>query len=964
MTIPQGSDKAPVIRYSDGHPDPFFQRIAFVSPVFKSFTDIIRNVAFIFVHAGRQPAEGRRVYAVAAAVLEPGGGRKTFTSLIDYPHMTARERYASGVSQKMVAKAPSAAAVSRKLQAFLDGTPFFALLDDYGVIDELSALSGVERVVDLGFAAEFFIPQMRSHALKCLWEYLTGRERDKIGFSPEEGLELCIDLARHISGCCLADDHTAHAPVLRCFLTKSDTLFGDAWIYLHRHFQDYFGGRLKPSGKTDTGNWRGFLENVEKSAEKPEARQPLRRISRENLEALYHGLSASAPGFTYRREQVQFAGHVADALNDAAVLTIEAGTGTGKTLGYLLPAMEYLRLNPGERIVISTYTKSLQEQLFHNEVAFIRQALPVYPDIRIVLLKGKTSYVCVEKLDNLYDDTLRGEELLAWLYCLITAFRFRQADIGTVGERLRRYLDADGRFSRILRDVSAGSGCPPSHTRCPAQVVTAQARAADLVITNHHKLALLDRDPLLAGCFDNYIIDEANHFEPAVRNAFAQSIHSRDIKATAEGLAHRLRELFDGMPEKDGAAIMEIMADIQSLREALAGFRDALLSIDPTAPRGAAQTLHYDHPVFVDGRFRLRIETLHAAVETVVRGVTWIKDDGLCRGMNMPHKIRRQMEIHLELLEEYAGTLKGVREAVVSENTVTVYRIFRKHWFVAVHPVEVADLIRRQIYGKKRCIVYTAATLCHRDCFKSFKDITGMTSSLTVEEAIAPRQFRFERIPSPFPRDAVEIVVPPDAASGKYDNKAAWVDAVSSALPDLIQANQGRTLVLFSSYRDLERVLENSSAELEALPYPLLVQRPGQSTVELCDEFRAVKESVLLGVDTFWYGVDFKGDTLTQVIITRIPYPHPNDPIQTARKHLLPAKDFWERYRYDTDIKMKQGIGRLMRCETDRGKVVILDSRYRPQGRRPPSIPRLVDTPEGREKKDHPQAQEDAVAGR
>jgi ATP-dependent DNA helicase DinG len=940
-----------------------FQCLAPVSPVFNSFTDIIRNVAFIFVHAGRQPVDGRRIYAVAAAVLEPGGGRKTFTSLIDYPRMTARERYASGVSREMTAAAPSAGAVSRQLQAFLDGTPFFMALDDYGVIDELSALSGTARFVDIGFAAEFFVPELRSHTLKSLWEYLTGRERDTVGFSPEEGLDLCIDLARHISGSCLADDHTPYAPVLRRFMARSGTLFGSAWIGLHRRFKDYFGEGVNPSKEFDTADWRRFLERVEKAAEKPKARRPLGRISRENLENLYRDLSASAPGFTYRREQVQFAGHVADALNDAAVLTIEAGTGTGKTLGYLLPAMEYLRLNPGERIVVSTYTKSLQEQLFHNEIAFIRQTLPVYPDIRIVLLKGKTSYVCVEKLDNLYDDALTGEDLLSWLYCLVTAFRFRQAEIGTVGVRIRRYLDAGGRFGRMLRDVSAGSGCPPSHTRCPAQVVTAQAGAADLVITNHHKLALLDRDPLLGGCFDNYIIDEANHFEPAVRNAFALAIHSRDIKAAADGLAHRLRSLPDGMPETNTAAA-GITADLQSLREALADFRDGLLSIDSAAARGAVHTLHHDHPVFADDGLRCRVETLHAAVETVVRGFAWVKDDTLFDAANLDRKTRRHMAIHLELLEECAGTLKGIREAVVSENTVTVYRIFRKHWFVAAHPVAVGDLIRRQIYGRKRCIVYTAATLCHRDRFESFRDITGMAPSPTIEEAAAPRTFRFERIPSPFPGDAAEIIVPPGAASGKYDNKAAWVAAVSNALPELIRANQGRTLVLFSSYRDLEQILDNIGGALEALPYPLLVQRPGEPTADLCDEFRAVRESVLLGVDTFWYGVDFKGDTLTQVIITRIPYPPPNDPIQTARKHLLPARDFWERYRYDTNIKMKQGIGRLIRCETDRGKVVVLDSRYRPRRLRPPSIPRLVDAPEGREEKDHPQAEENAVADR
>jgi ATP-dependent DNA helicase DinG len=146
-------------------------------------------------------------------------------------------------------------------------------------------------------------------------------------------------------------------------------------------------------------------------------------------------------------------------------------------------------------------------------------------------------------------------------------------------------------------------------------------------------------------------------------------------------------------------------------------------------------------------------------------------------------------------------------------------------------------------------------------------------------------------------------------------------------LPELIDKNKGRTLVLFSSYSDLNLIAEQIAESATA--YPLLIQQQGQPTVNLCDEFREIRESVLFGVDTFWYGVDFKGDTLTQVIITRIPYPSPFEPIQIARKKLMSPKAFWSRYYYDTEIKMKQGIGRLIRCDTDRGKVVILDSRCR-----------------------------------
>jgi ATP-dependent DNA helicase DinG len=520
--------------------------------------------------------------------------------------------------------------------------------------------------------------------------------------------------------------------------------------------------------------------------------------------------------------------------------------------------------------------------------------------------------------------------LLAWLYCLITALHFRHTDISTVGERVRQCLDEGQRFSRMLMEVSAGSGCTPSHTHCPAQVVTVQAQAADLVITNHHKLALLDRDPVLADCFTNYIVDEANHFEPAVRNAFGQAVHAREIQAVLDYLERRVRDALGKRPAKDEALLSRTLDDIRSLRAAAADFRQILLAIRPKAVFGAVQTLPYSHPVFADGAMRLRIEGLHAAVESVVRGLKWLKEDDPHRTLTFPSRTRRRMAQHLEQLEEAAATLGSIHDAIVYENNITVYQIFRKHWTFGTLMVQVADLIREQIYDRKKCVVFTAATLCHRNRFDSFQAITGMAPSPTIENAISPREFRFARISSPFPRDAMEIIVPQDAVSGKYDNKNAWIDAVARALPRLIRRNRGRTLVLFSSYQDLHQILEKAGADLDDPRYPLLVQRPGQATSRLCEEFRAVKESVLLGVDTFWYGVDFKGDTLTQVVITRIPYPPPGDPVQMGRKHTLPPGEFWERYRYDTDIKMKQGIGRLIRCETDRGRVVVLDARYRP----------------------------------
>ncbi len=182
---------------------------------------------------------------------------------------------------------------------------------------------------------------------------------------------------------------------------------------------------------------------------------------------------------------------------------------------------------------------------------------------------------------------------------------------------------------------------------------------------------------------------------------------------------------------------------------------------------------------------------------------------------------------------------------------------------------------------------------------------------------------------SPFLAARAEISVPAEAVSGSYSNKALWMNSITKLLPDLIKKNRGRTLVLFASYQDLEDVAKRVGNIISEVGFPLILQRRGRSTGDLCDEFRAIKESVLFGVDTFWYGVDFKGDTLTQVIITRIPYPSPQDPLNTARRKTLHPVAYWARYSYDTFIKMKQGAGRLICCETDQGKIIILDSRYK-----------------------------------
>jgi ATP-dependent DNA helicase DinG len=266
---------------------------------------------------------------------------------------------------------------------------------------------------------------------------------------------------------------------------------------------------------------------------------------------------------------------------------------------------------------------------------------------------------------------------------------------------------------------------------------------------------------------------------------------------------------------------------------------------------------------------------------------------------------------------------------------VTACALFVRHWTISVRTVEVAELLKDHIYGNRDAVVFTSATLRNGESFDGFRRAAGMPEAATnggrAHEAPAGtprREFRFEALSSPFSPEAAEIAVPPEALSGAFECKEAWLARVAELLPGLIRRNRGRTLVLFASYSDLTTIAAKVEEEIRTGGYPLLIQQNGIPTATLCDEFRAIRESVLFGVETFWYGVDFPGDTLTQVIITRLPFPHPHDPLQIARRNLLSREEYWRRYYYETGIKLRQGIGRLIRSEADRGMVVILDARY------------------------------------
>jgi ATP-dependent DNA helicase DinG len=905
----------------------------------------IVTFACLFAHCCAAQDGGNRVYEVAASLLSPDRPEETFSSYVRHGRTTERDRHASGVSRDLLRTAPSLGDVTAFLLPLLGRTGVVLTLTGREALEPLLGACGHPRLIDLRFAAEFFLPQADSSGLKALWEHLHGKPRGKFSFTAAEAVGLSLDLVRHIAGSVLNPADFPPAPALRFYLERSGTLFGRFFCHVNRQFRDYFGGLLDPAQGSDTPHWKGFLEKAAPAPPAPAGEPPREEdrtpIPLARIPDLYQGLAAAAR-YARRPSQADYAGQVAAALNDRAVLTIEAGTGTGKTQGYLLPVLEFLRLNPAARVAVSTYTKSLQEQIIRREIPLSLSLHPDYGRIPTALLKGKSNYICAEKLDRIGDESLSGSRLLAWLAIVIRAFLFRRADGDAVGERIRFHLNDGLFFRRLIREVSARSGCSPRHRHCPAQVIAAEARRARLIVTNHHKLALLDRDETLGGLFRNCVIDEANHFEGAVRGAFGIEISSRELSDAIAYLESVLRRLAPG-PQENERGPAAIAAAVQSFRDGRDGFAAALASLRGSAVPGEAAMLPAEHPAWLSGSLSDHLDSLRGRLRAIGRECAFVRSPEACRRLGIRPRTADRLKIALQDLREGEETLKTLAQQVRSPGHVLSGILYQRHWVVTLRTVEVADLLRTHLYEGHDAVIFTSATLRQGGSFEGFRQVAGMPAveagrpapdpAATAAVGEAPpgpsRPFRFASVPSPFDPEALEICVPPEAVSGAFGAKEAWLTRVADLLPGLIRSNRGRTLVLFASYGDLEAVAAQVADRIQADGFPLLIQQNGAPTARLCDEFRAIRESVLFGVDTFWYGVDFPGDTLTQVVITRLPYPHPQDPLQAARRNLLSSREYWSRYRYETAIKLRQGMGRLIRSEADRGRVVILDSRYR-----------------------------------
>jgi ATP-dependent DNA helicase DinG len=635
-------------------------------------------------------------------------------------------------------------------------------------------------------------------------------------------------------------------------------------------------------------------------------------------------LSKTHPAYEFRRGQLQMAQAVEQALEEKRHLIVEAGTGTGKTLAYLLPV-----IRSGKRVIISTGTKNLQEQLFFKDVPALELAL--FPDgdrkLSVCYMKGRNNYLCRKKLFDLTDQpVLSGLEeiehfraIAAWEKTTQTGDR---AELAELPEASALWHKLDARA-----DTCLGQKCK-DYDRCFITEMRRHAAESDIIIVNHH-LFFADLSIKLeaegapdAGVLPEcgaVIFDEAHELEDIAGSYFGISVSNLrmdELTRDVEHLLHReklytpqmsgaiqsLRErsqlFFSLLPANEGRFAFD------SRREFLEENGEEFLALNQSLYRLGAeleQLPQKPEEVFTLSR---RAQQLQVQLRFVMENedpntVFWIERRGFRGAPGAALKGRGSSHAAAKPFGDGASAPEGRPGG-------------RTNVFLQATPIEVGQILRECLWSKLETSVLTSATLAVGSGFDYIKQRLGLDHA---RELIVPSHFDYE--------SQAILYVPPDLPDPRTPQFAA---EAASVIRRLLQITRGRAFVLFTSYAQMNDIYERLLGQLE---FPVLKQGDAPKSA-LLEQFRLTPHAVLFGTSSFWQGVDVQGEQLSCVIIDRLPFAVPSDPVVAARVKAIDAgggNAFFEYQVPSAVITLKQGFGRLIRSLHDRGLLALLDNR-------------------------------------
>ncbi len=590
-------------------------------------------------------------------------------------------------------------------------------------------------------------------------------------------------------------------------------------------------------------------------------------------------LAQAIPGFKARQAQLDMATAVRGAIKDKAQLVVEAGTGTGKTFAYLAPA-----LLAGKKVIVSTGTKALQEQLFHRDLPLVKKALR--PMMKTALLKGRSNYLCLNRLEvngdhPPYDDP-------SFLSDMSNVRKWSsETDDGDIGE-----LTSIEENSRVLPFVTStvdnclSKDCP-NIADCHVMNARKKALEADLIVVNHHlffaDLALKDTGfGELIPDTDVIIFDEAHQIPDIASEYFGEHFSSRQVFELCKDIQAEYQAQLRDMPQLNKAA-MTLEKNILDMR--------LVFAEDPE--RG-------------NWRDKSKSDDIVTAIQYVLKAFNFLYDV-----TKLAISRTETIDNCFERLVQLKGKFEKVNQTQESGYSYW-FDTTKRHFTLHITPLSIADKFGAIVDESTSSWIFTSATVSVDDKFDHYTSLLGIPDART------------QILGSPFDYNNQAMFCVPRYFPEPNDKAA--VRAFSELALELIEASKGRAFLLFTSHRVMSLVAKMIEDEIK---YPVLVQGTTSKRL-LLEQFTKLKNAVLLGTGSFWEGVDVRGDMLSLVMIDKLPFASPDEPLLQARMEDCKLKGL-EPFQHvqipQAVISLKQGVGRLIRDVTDKGVLVICDPR-------------------------------------
>lgn len=920
-----------------------------------------RFVVVDFETTGSHPRQGDHIIQIGAVTVDDGQIVDSFSTLVNPgyalpPFITQL----TGITDDMLADAPSLEEVLPRFLPMLEGRTFVAHNAGFDLqfLQEALLSQGYYTfdgyVLDTVELSRLLMPMQNSYRLQELASDLEishdrPHQADSDALATAKLFLHLYDILRNLPMMTIQRLQM----LVSSFRSDLGTLLRHVEMEKLAELPEWEESSIKDdSGMWDVYRQLALRKRKDKLTASFQRAQGGRADDRSFADTLEHvigeqgSMTEHVPGYQRRDAQEAMMHAVFSAMQDGTHLLVEAGTGTGKSLGYLLPGIIWAKQN-GQPLVVSTNTIQLQEQLFQKEIAVLQQSLPF--SFTASTLKGRGNYLCLRKFEQALEERVEGSsqeirlvkgQMLVWL---------TQTETGDVEEIS---LPASGQlfWQQVKSDTrSCLNRACPWFSRCYYFQAKERAREADVLIVNHALLLSdLQADNRILPSFETAVIDEAHQLEGAATQHLGKQFSTSQLLFLLDrlvwekgSLLQRYVEEWNALAPESASERNELAAELEQLTQPLREkaqtwtttlYQWAAKRAEETAESGR-EAVRYKHSQFVGKGERISREA-KKIVDSMAGVAAALERLFQTESEEKPTFSLRSVKTDLSgLVHDWQAAMELLHFFFLDHDARYVHwmevdsRAARKQVHVHAALLEISEALVQPLFEQKRSLVLTSATLTVKNSFSYVRSRLGL-------EQLPEGRVRTLEIPSPFdyPNQGL-LLIPSDFPAPGKEGDQAYIDAVVQGCVDVVLAAKGRTMILFTSHAMLRLVYQGMKERLaeSELPYTLLGHGiDSNNRSKLVSLFQNLEQSVLLGTSSFWEGVDIPGEALSCLVIVRLPFTPPNHPVYQGRAEQIKEQGknaFMSMALPQAVILFKQGVGRLIRHHLDRGVVVVLDSR-------------------------------------